>query len=205
MLGASGAGFGGLGPPVEVAADDGFWILGVRVGKGADAAGAGGAAGALEVVADDAVVGVIRKKIGGERGGGGVRGRGEVEPGGRGAADGFGVEGVFDQGLAARSGRVAVDARVEQGAGGVERGHAGEVAERAEGGRAVVIGKRRGADERGVATADVDAGDLAGVGVGGREVDVVLDLDGRGLAGHGACQPGDGAVGVEGEVKAVGA
>ena len=64
----------------------------------ADAAGAGAgrAAGALDVVADDAVLGVVREKIGRERGDGRVRGRGEVEPRGRGAA-GFdrSVFGIF--------------------------------------------------------------------------------------------------------------
>ncbi len=87
---------GVIAPVKRVAADDGFWILGVGIRKRADAAGAGGTAGALDVVADDAVLGVVREKIGRERGDGRVRGRGEVEPRGRGAA-GFdrSVFGIF--------------------------------------------------------------------------------------------------------------
>jgi hypothetical protein len=42
-------------------------------------------------VADDAVLGVVRKKIGREWGDGGAGGRGEVDSRGRGAADGVGV------------------------------------------------------------------------------------------------------------------
>ena len=68
-----------------------------------------------------------------------------------------------------------------------------------------MIRKRRRADERGVATADVDAGDLACVGITSREVDVVLQFNGRGLAGDTARQPGDGAVGVERVFEAVAA
>ncbi len=107
----------------------------------ADAAGAGAgrAAGALDVVADDAVLGVVVVEVGRERGDGGAGGRGEVDSRGRGAADGVGVERVLKQRLAARGGRVAVDARVEERARGITDGDAREIADRAEGGRAVVI------------------------------------------------------------------